>query len=118
MNKQKWIILFVALGLMGAAAGLLARMQSRHQLGQPGVMANAIPGSIMMDIPLPETVLDYHSEKIQPDAITVAALPNDTSLSQRRYVASDGFVTALNVVLMGTDRLSIHKPEYCLVGQG
>jgi hypothetical protein len=34
------------------------------------------------------------------------------------YQGADGFQTAINAVLMGTDRTSIHKPDYCLAGRG
>ena len=45
-------------------------------------------------------------------------LPKDTTFAQRIYQAPDQFWIQANVVLMGTDRTSIHKPEYCLAGQG
>jgi hypothetical protein len=34
------------------------------------------------------------------------------------YRADDGFAALATVVLMGTDRTSIHKPQFCLTGQG
>ena len=45
-------------------------------------------------------------------------MPADTTYGYRRYIGPDGFRLDLRVVLMGTDRTSIHKPEYCLPGQG
>ena len=45
-------------------------------------------------------------------------LPADTSFGGRRYEAPDGFSMMLNVVLMGSDRTSLHKPQFCLEGQG
>ncbi|MBK8000935.1 MAG: exosortase-associated EpsI family protein [Verrucomicrobia bacterium] len=45
-------------------------------------------------------------------------LPKDTVYGQRYYEAPDGYWLQSTVVLMGTDRTSIHKPEYCLTGQG
>jgi hypothetical protein len=45
-------------------------------------------------------------------------LPKDTSYAQRRYIAPDGFWVNANLILMGMDRTSIHKPEFCLPGQG
>jgi hypothetical protein len=33
-------------------------------------------------------------------------------------MATNGFWVNANIVLMGTDRTSIHKPEFCLPGQG
>jgi Protein of unknown function (DUF3485) len=35
-----------------------------------------------------------------------------------RYVQADGNWVQLNIVVMGTDRTSIHRPEYCLTGVG
>ena len=45
-------------------------------------------------------------------------LPQDTSYGQRLYTADDGFPTLVNVVLMGSSRASIHKPQICLTAQG
>jgi hypothetical protein len=46
------------------------------------------------------------------------ALPEDTSFGKRRYVAPDGQFTDMTIVLMGTDRMSIHQPQNCLPAQG
>ena len=54
MNKQKWIILIAALGLIGATAALLTRLQANQKLGQPAVKATAIPGSPRLQVDLPE----------------------------------------------------------------
>jgi hypothetical protein len=45
-------------------------------------------------------------------------LPKDTSFGQRLYTAADKFWVQANVVLMGADRTSIHKPQFCLGGLG
>jgi hypothetical protein len=46
-------------------------------------------------------------------------LPKDTSFVTRRYRNSTNeFGVYANIVMMGKDRTSIHKPEYCLQGQG
>jgi len=118
MNKQKWMILIVALSFMGAAAGLLTRLQANQKLGRPAVKTRPIPGSQRLQVELPERVLDYTSEAIEVDTNTLAWLPQDTSFGQRLYEAPDGFQTAVSVVLMGSDRTSIHKTEFCLEGQG
>ena len=118
MNKQKWIILIAALGLMGGAAGLLTRLQSNQKLGRPAVKTTPIPGSQRLQVNLPEHVLDYTSEAIEVDNTTLAWLPQDTSFGQRQYRAPDGFTASVNVVLMGRDRTSLHKTEFCLEGQG
>jgi hypothetical protein len=45
-------------------------------------------------------------------------LPPDTTFGRRQYKAGDGFQVFVSAVLMGSDRTSIHKPEYCLPSQG
>lgn len=118
MNKQKWIMLLAALGLMAGTAGLLASMRTNQKLGQPGVKTSPIPGSPRLQVDLPERVLDYTSQVVEPDKLTLGWLPPDTSFGQRHYQAPDGFQVAVNVVLMGSDRTSLHKTEFCLEGQG
>jgi len=118
MNKQKWIILVLALGLMGGAAALLTRLQTGQKLGQPAVKTSPIPGSARLQVELPEHVLDYTSEAVEVDKGVLEWLPPDTSFGQRVYRAPDGFEASVNVVLMGSDRTSIHKSEFCLEGQG
>lgn len=118
MNKQKWIILIVALGLMGGAAALLTRLQSSQKLGQPAVKTTPIPGSPRLQVDLPERILDYTSRPVEVDTNTLVYLPADTSFGQRVYQAPDGFEASINVVLMGSDRTSLHKTEFCLEGQG
>jgi hypothetical protein len=118
MKRQKWIVVIVALGLMGGAAGLLTRLQANQKLGRPAVKTEPIPGSQRLEVVLPERVLDYTSEEIPVDKATLEWLPQDTSFGQRLYRASDGFPTAVTVVLMGSDRTSLHKTEFCLEGQG
>ncbi len=118
MNKQKWIFLIAALGLMGGAAGLLTRLQSNQQLGQPAVRTSPIPGSPRLQVELPERVLNYTSQVVEVDKGVLEWLPPDTSFGQRLYRAPDGFEAMVNVVLMGSDRTSIHKSEFCLEGQG
>jgi hypothetical protein len=118
MNKQKWIIVILALGLMGGTAALLTRLQATQRLGQPAVKTSPIPGSQRLQVQLPEHVLDCTSEAVEMDKTTLGWLPQDTSFGQRAYRAPDGFETSVNVVLMGRDRTSLHKTEFCLEGQG
>jgi hypothetical protein len=118
MNRQKWILVVVALALMGSAAGLLTRLHTNQRLGQPGVRTRPIPGSQRLQVELPERVQDYTSKPIEVDQKTLAWLPPDTSFGQRVYRAPDGFEATVNVVLMGSDRTSLHKTEFCLEGAG
>ena len=118
MNKQKWIISILALVLMGGAAGLLAQLQSHQKLGLPGVKTSSQAGTDRLRVDLPAHIPDYSSELLEPDSIVLNTLPPDTSFGQRRYKAADGFETVVNVVLMGNDRTSLHKPQFCLAGAG
>lgn len=118
MNKSKLLLMLATVGLIAATAGWLAHSNSRQKLGQPGVKTVALPNSIRLRVELPERVLDYSSERLEPDTITTNGLPKDTSFGVRRYQAPDGFGVLNQVVLMGSDRTSLHKPQFCLEGQG
>jgi Protein of unknown function (DUF3485) len=118
MKHQKWIILAVALVLMAGTAGALTWLRANQKLGRPGIKAEAIPGSVMMKINLPERVLDFTSTNVPEPQVVLDYLPPDTSYAERIYTAPDGFWIQNTVILMGADRTSIHKPDYCLPGQG
>lgn len=118
MNARKLILLIATLLLIGGTAGMLVRVKARQVLGPPAVATRPLPDSQNLEVVLPEFVLDYTSEFVKQDEIAVNALPPDTSYGQRLYTAPDGFMTRINVVLMGSDRTSHHKPQYCLEGAG
>lgn len=117
-TKQHWIILIVTLALLAATAGVLLRLQSHQRLGKPGVKTEPTADPNRLHVVLPAEVLDYKAEFIEVDDLTRDTLPADTSYGQARYTAPDGFITLLNVVLMGRDRTSLHKPQFCLAGMG
>jgi hypothetical protein len=118
MNRQKWTLLLAALALMSSTALALVRMRTNQRLGHPGVKTEVIPGSKRLNVYLPPKVLDYDSEAKPTDTNVLNGLPQDTSFAERRYHASDGKWVQCNIVLMGTDRTSIHKPQFCLTGSG
>jgi len=118
MSKQKTVLFAATLASIGAAAMLLAQLHAHQRLGVPAVRTSAITNSIRLQVELPEFVAAYKSEEIPVDQLVLDTLPKDTSFGQRRYVAPDGFWSVANVVLMGTDRTSLHKPVFCLEGQG
>jgi hypothetical protein len=121
MNKQKWIAFAVTLMLIAGSAGFLRYLKANQKLGTPGVkvvQASTLNG---FEVPLPERVLDYTSKPDGASKDELAALPKDTTFGRRRYLANDGLgvkETLVTVVLMGRDRTSIHKPQFCLPGQG
>jgi hypothetical protein len=69
-------------------------------------------------VELPFKVLDFESQQSPIAQKVLDWLPKDTTYGQRTYTAPDGFWVQMNAVLMGTDRTSIHKPQYCLTGAG
>lgn len=118
MKKQKSIAFATALVLIAGGVILLNHFRTHRKLGLPGVKTAPIAGSANLKVLLPERVLDYDSEETEIPEIVTNTLPRDTSFGQRIYKAGDGFKTQVNVVLMGTDRTSLHKPQFCLEGQG
>jgi hypothetical protein len=118
MKQQKIFLLVLVFVLIGGSAIALNWLHSNQKLGVPGIKAVAQPGTVVMQIDFPENVLDFTSSNVPQAQVVLDYLPKDTSLAQRRYVGPDGFWVNANMVLMGLDRTSIHKPEYCLPGQG
>ena len=118
MNRKATILFLTVLVLIGGTASLLASLRMLQKLGPPGVRTTEIPGSIRLEVELPSDVLDYDSQPLPQQEIVLNVLPKDTSFGQRVYTDPDGKWTLVNVVLMGTDRTSLHKPQFCLEGQG
>jgi hypothetical protein len=118
MKNQKWLLLLVALALMAGTAGALMRIKSFQKLGKPGIMGIPIPGSLVMNLDLPENVPGFTSTNIPESDVELGYFPKDTSYARRLYQSPDGFTATCTIVLMGADRTSIHKPDYCLPGQG
>ena len=118
MNREKLILFGMTFGLIAAGGGLLNHLHQHQKLGEPGVRTEPVSDSKNLHVVLPALVLVYTSEEQPVQSIVTNVLPRDTSFGQRLYTASDGFQVALNVVLMGSDRTSLHKPQICLEGNG
>jgi hypothetical protein len=123
-TRAKWI-LAAALALMVASGVLLRSVQTHQRLGVPGV--RIVPGALLDPagkvvatnlVFLPETVLSMTSTQLPLSRVELDWLPADTTYGRRRYVDTNGFGVDIGVVVMGTDRTSIHQPQYCLTGQG
>ena len=124
MNTRQWIALGLGLASVGAAALTLVVLGS-GRLGEPGLRVGPEPtystnGTLVRkeSVLLPSQVLDYTAKRIDITPVELNWLPKDTLFGRKHYVAKDGFGVLISVVLMGTDRTSIHKPQYCLDGQG
>jgi hypothetical protein len=118
MKNQKWILFFVALVLMAGTAFALTWFRANQKLGQPGIIAEKIPGGVQMKIDLPEHVPGFISTNMPEPEVVLGYLPKDTSYAGRLYTATNGVQINSTIILMGADRTSIHKPDYCLPGQG
>jgi len=117
-RTKKGLLIFAALALMAGAAGALAWVKANQRLGAPGVNATAIPGSVMMHLDLPGRVLDFDSTNTPEPETVLSYLPKDTSYAGRHYFATNGDWANATLILMGADRTSIHRPDFCLPGQG
>jgi hypothetical protein len=118
MTLKKTTCFLATVLLIASAAGLILQARLHQQLGLPGLRTQALPGSIRLQVDLPQNTLDYTSEDLPLEEIVLKSLPVDTSFGQRNYRAPDDFQVAVRVVLMGTDRTSLHKPQLCLPAQG
>ncbi|MBI3191343.1 MAG: exosortase-associated EpsI family protein [Pedosphaera parvula] len=123
-NQARWI-LGIGMGLMAAAGAFLHHWQNLQRLGEPGV--RVITGELRDTsgagvatnlVYLPERVLSMTSTQLMVTSVEYNWLPADTTFGRRRYTDTNGFIADISVVLMGTDRTSIHQPQYCLTGQG
>lgn len=112
----------VAVMLMGGA--FVRHLGANQRLGTPGLKLsseilkdpngeNVGTNSVLMPV-----VAGYTPETDPLPRVMLDLLPPDTVYGQRRYRAADNFWIQSSVVLMGSDRSSIHKPQICLLGQG
>jgi hypothetical protein len=133
MTRQSWSILITVLLLIGAVAMVLNTQRARQKIGQPGVkiiseVTYGIERGTANDatrfvartnsVFLPSRVLDYVSESIPVERVVLDTLPADTLFANRVYRRAGGFDLNCQIVLMGSDRSSIHRPQHCLGGSG
>jgi hypothetical protein len=118
--------------MIASAAAFLGTHKSHRRLGKPGVRVETksmygfdelVPTNAPFvvgsnRVALPERVLDFHSRDELIGRITVKTLPQDTTFGRRLYFRTNEPPILCQVVLMGADRTSIHKPQYCLKGMG
>jgi len=123
MNKSKWLVLAVALGMMAAMGAYLANIHQR--LGAPGVRVG--PGVLYDErgqvaarqcVLLPDAVLGAKGTNLPIYQTELGGLPNDTTFGRKYYLVATNLAVQTTVVLMGTDRTSIHDPHYCLTAGG
>lgn len=125
MKRQAWIASSLVLAFCAAAALLLFRARAGQVLEAPGLRLSDTrlfdeSGETVCtnSVFLPKYAPGFRSELMPVTRAELDWLPPDTTYGRRAYEAADGFRCQVSIVLMGTDRTSIHKPQYCLVGQG
>lgn len=118
MKRREFAMLTAGWLMGGAASGALIHLQTNQRLGRPGLKASPIEGTARMRIELPLEVAGYRVTEHEVPELVVDSLPADTSLAQVHYRDTDGLEMQVMVVMMGTDRTSIHRPEFCLTGAG
>ena len=118
MSRLQKILGGLLLVLIAVTAALLLHMKAHQRLGDPGVKTRPIADSKRLEVLLPEALPGYTSEILTNSEVALQILPDDTSFRVRLYRANDGFISEMSVVLMGSDRTSIHNPEVCMPGQG
>lgn len=126
MNRR-WLHVVIGFTiLLALSAALLLRVRSNYVLGKPGLKLVDVPiynelTNVVTETSafLPEQIGEYRSTRVEPVSThEQSVLPPDTVYGRRIYTADDGFQALISIVVMGTDRTSIHKPQYCLTGQG
>jgi hypothetical protein len=126
MNRRLLVLSTLALAFIGATAAFLHSYRGKHRLSEPGVRISRVPmlddqGNIARSnsIALPLNIPGWNCTNIAITSIESSYLPPDTLFGRQSYTSADRTVQAMvSVVLMGTDRTSIHRPEACLPGQG
>ncbi|MEO6183530.1 MAG: exosortase-associated EpsI family protein [Verrucomicrobiota bacterium] len=126
MKKTPWIFFLIGLAMIGSTAGFLIHVKGNQRLGLPGVLLGNTPlfdesTNRVADVTviLPTDVLSYESAALPITSIELTMLPKDTTFGKRRYWIPNTLQNVdVGVVLMGQDRTSLHKPQFCLVGQG
>ena len=115
-------MLAVAMGMMAVTGDYLANV--RMHLGAPGVKVG--PGQLHdeqgnlvaeQSVLLPEEVLGCKGADCPVTQLELGVLPKDTTFGRKLYRTND-FAVVASVVLMGSDRTSIHDPHYCLDAAG
>lgn len=124
-NRAAITMMVFGLAIIGISAFLLRGIDQNRELGKPGLVMTV--GNVYDDkgrvistntIALPANVLGYTSIVARVTSGELSVLPDDTVFARRVYSDTNGFSLLNSVVMMGTDRTSIHKPQFCLTGQG
>jgi hypothetical protein len=112
-------MLLVGVAMIAVAGAFLWQFKSRLVLGQAGIKTTPRENSARVNIYMPTNVPGYTAEILTNiTSLTEEMLPDDTSVQAVSYKQSGLPPVQATTVLMGTDRTSIHNPEFCLPGAG
>lgn len=138
MERQRHKALLIILALLGLSYWTSATMKDVMVLEDPAV-AETLPtrvgeyegkpvyycqvetchGNVMSDEPMASLVCPVCGGPVGIFAPAERrALPADTQLIKRRYLKPGEPPIYVAVVISGKDRLSLHRPQNCLPGQG
>jgi hypothetical protein len=130
MKRSQIILAAIVILMVGGTALALTQIRSGRKLGEPGVKTQPRADSKNLEILLPAEIPGYTSEISTQSETELLKLPSDTSFRVRTYLATkdlyatsgyystNRFFSQVSVVMMGSDRSSIHKPQICMTGQG
>ncbi len=126
MNRRLLVLCISAVALMAAGHLALIYLRTNQRWGKPAVRLVGVPLitesnrlAKATSVYMPERIPGYTSKFASITEHELEVLPQDTSFGRRSYATPDGALTVqTSVVLMGTDRTSIHQPEFCLNSQG
>lgn len=115
--RKEWIYLGLSLSIMAAGGLGLWKVKASQKLGEPGVrLIQGEEGG--WTVPFPDRIGEAVAKRVAPDEVEKSMLPADTILAKVAYHADELPPILASVVLMGSDRTSIHHPRFCLTGQG
>ncbi len=115
-----------AFAIIALTALAVVRLRFSQRLGEPAVRMVGLPvvtesGNVARtnSVFLPQSTPGYDVAVAPMDDIEISFLPPDTSFGRRRFTSIDGNLSVqTTVVLMRSDRTSMHRPEFCLSRSG
>ena len=96
--------------LLALAAGTVAFCI--YGTPKPGVSEAGIT------LDLPTQIGDFTGEDLPVSESELEILPKDTQFAKKAYSAPDGRSLSCQIVLAGSEKQSIHRPQICLRAQG
>lgn len=118
MSGKKLAALISGLTIIALTGMGVEYFQNHQRLGKAGVRHREIPGEVGIEVLLPEVLPGFRTQEMKITDEELSMLPKDTSFGRRRFVAPDGLIFDLSVVVMGGDQSSIHRPQSCMPAQG